>query len=188
VTATAPDGAALKVPGALRWGLVIIGVLAAVLGIVMILNPFTTAKVLAIIVGIELILGGVLDLVDHRYGNRNLSIASGVAGIVAGALVIAWPGVTLWVIAVIVGLGFLARGILQLVAGFSPAAKASGARGVLLASGALSAVAGVVALGWPKATIIVLAVLFGIRVLAVGLLEVGAGVLLGKVEVRTVEV
>ena len=45
-----------------------------------------------------------------------------------------------------------------------------------------------VALGWPKATIIVLAVLFGIRVLAVGLLEVGAGLLLGKVEVRTVEV
>ena len=188
MTAAAPDGAALKVPGALRWGLIVIGALAVVLGIVMVLNPFTTAKVLAIIVGIELLLSGMLDLMDHRYGNRWLSIASGAAGVIGGVAIITWPHVTLWVIAVIVGIGFLVRGAMQLAAGLSPEAKATGARGLLVAAGALSTVTGLVALTWPKATIVVLAVLFGIRVLAVGLLEVGAGVLLGKVEVEAVEV
>jgi uncharacterized membrane protein HdeD (DUF308 family) len=181
VTATAPDGAALRVPGALRWGLLIAGALAAILGVVMILNPFTTAKVLAIIIGIELILGGLLDLVDHRYSSKVLSIVAGLAGIVSGVLVIAWPGVTLWVIAVIVGLSFVLRGILQVIVGFSAEARREGARGLLLLSGVLSLLTGVLALAWPGATILVLAVLFGIRVLGVGLLEIGAGVLLGKV-------
>ncbi len=186
MTAAAPDGAALKVPGVLRWGLLGVGVLAVVLGIVMILNPFTTAKVLAIIIGIELILSGIVDLLDHRYG-RTLSIASGVAGIATGLVVVIWPHVTLWVIAVVVGIAFLLRGAMQLAAGFSAGAKVGGARGLLLFAGAMSIGAGVIALTWPKATIVVLAVLFGIRVLVVGLLQVGAGVLLGKVEVEVVE-
>lgn len=181
---TATDGAALKVPGALRWGLLIVGALAVALGIVMILNPFTTAKVLAIIIGVELILSGLLDLVDHRYASKAMSIVAGLAGIAAGVLVIAWPGVTLWVIAVIVGVSFVVRGLVQVAVGFSAEARREGARGLLLVSGVLSLLTGVLALAWPGATILVLAVLFGIRVLATGLLEIGAGVLLGKVELR----
>ena len=89
---TAPQGAVLKVPGSLRWALIGVGALAAVLGIVMISHPFTTAKVLAIIVGIELLVSGVLDLMDDRFGNRWFSIAAGTVGIVTGVLVIGWPG------------------------------------------------------------------------------------------------
>jgi uncharacterized membrane protein HdeD (DUF308 family) len=178
---SAPDGAALQIPGVLRWGLLLVGAIAAVLGVVMILNPFATAKVLAIIIGIELILSGLLDLVDHRYASKAMSIVAGLAGIASGVLVIAWPGVTLWVIAVIVGISFVARGLVQVAVGFSAEARREGARGLLLLSGVLSVITGVLALAWPGATILVLAVLFGIRVLTVGLLEIGAGVLLGKV-------
>lgn len=172
----------VKVPGALRWGLIVVGVLAAVLGVVMILNPFTTAKVLAIIIGIELILSGAVDLLDHRYRSKALSVIAGLVGIVAGVLAIAWPGVTLWALAVIVGLGFVVRGAAQVAAGLTAEAKLQGVQGLMVAVGAISIVAGMVALVWPKATIVVLAVLFGIRVVAVGVLQLGAGWLLGKVE------
>jgi uncharacterized membrane protein HdeD (DUF308 family) len=178
------DTTIVKVPGALRWALLIVGLLAAVLGVVMILNPFTTAKVLAIIIGLELIISGVVDLLDHRYRSKVLSVIAGLTGIVAGVLAIAWPGVTLWVLAIIVGLGFIIRGTAQVAAGFSTEAKLEGMQGLLVAVGAISIVAGMVALVWPKATIVVLAVLFGIRVVAVGVLQLGAGWLLGKVELE----
>lgn len=185
---TAPQGAVLKVPGSLRWALIGVGALAAVLGIVMISHPFTTAKVLAIIVGIELLVSGVLDLMDDRFGSRGFSIAAGTVGIVTGVLVIGWPGVTLWVLAAIVGFAFLLRGVMQVMAAFTTEAQLSGATGLLAVSGVLSLIVGVLALVWPHATIVVLAVLFGLRVLAVGLVQVAAGWALGKVDVEVIDV
>lgn len=181
---TVPTTTTMKVPGFLRWGLLGIGLITAVLGVVMIIHPFTTAKVLAIIIGIELIISGIFDLIDNRYPNKVASLLAGFAGIAAGVLVISWPKATLWVIAIIVGISFLTSGIMQIAAGMSSQAKSGGARGLLLASGVLSTTIGAVALVWPRATVAVLAVLFGLRLLAVGLTQVGAGVLLNKVEVE----
>ena len=176
VTTTTP-------PPALRWGFIILGAITAVLGLVIVLNPFTTAQVLAILVGIELILIGILDLIDHRAGNQKPSLAAGIVSILAGLAVCVWPDVTLKVIAFIVGIGFVIRGVILLVAAFTPEAKAKGGRGLLIFVGGLSSVVGIAAMVWPKATIVVLAVLFGIQMIIVGVMALLGGIALGKAEI-----
>ena len=89
---------------------------------------------------------------------------------------------------IIVGFAFLLRGVMQVMAAFTTEAQLSGATGLLAVSGVLSLIVGVLALVWPHATIVVLAVLFGLRVLAVGLVQVAAGWALGKVDVEVIDV
>jgi uncharacterized membrane protein HdeD (DUF308 family) len=85
----------------------------------------------------------------------------------AGILAIAWPGVTLRVIAVLTGVGMLAGGVVHT---FGAAAERSNQRWWLLrAAGLLSVAAGVSALAWPEATVLVLAVLLGARTLVLGM-------------------
>lgn len=180
---TATDGVAVPVPSALRWGLIALGAITAVLGVVIVLNPFTTAQVLAILVGIELILIGILDLIDHRAGRQTASLAAGIVSILAGIAVCAWPDVTLKVIAFIVGIGFVIRGVILIAVALTPEAKAKGGRGLLLFVGGLSAALGIAAMVWPKATIVVLALLFGIQMIIVGVTALLGGVALGKAQV-----
>ena len=55
----------------------------------------------------------------------------------------------------------------------------------LLASGAFSIVVGIVAVAWPEATVVVLAVLFGIEIAVLGLLEIALAMQLRQVDHHT---
>jgi len=93
-----------------------------------------------------------------------------VAYLVAGFLAIVWPGVTLWALAVVTGVGLLVAGVVH-TAGVIREHDYTGWWLVLLA-GLISIAAGLMALAWPEATILVLAVLLGVRTLVFGITEV----------------
>lgn len=162
------DDAARSV--AKRWGWYLLaGVAITVIGLLLLFNLFDAVATLAILVGVSLVIQGVDEIANAgRYQPRWPGYVLGLIDIVAGGLALAWPGVTLWALAVIVGVGYLVSGIAQLVFVIRNHHDLPN-RWVFVLLGAVSVLTGLVALSWPRATILVLAIFLGIRVLMTGI-------------------
>lgn len=95
----------------------------------------------------------------------------GVVYLVTGALAIAWPGITLWSLAVVVGVGYLIGGIGQLLFVLRNHHDLPN-RWAFVVLGVVTTLTGILALAWPGATILVLAILLGVRVLMSGVMMI----------------
>ncbi|HSP38144.1 MAG TPA: DUF308 domain-containing protein [Frankiaceae bacterium] len=154
---------------------VVLGAGTVVLGLVVMANPFATARTLAILVAIGLLVHGLLDGLRARRAPRPAAAFAAAGLLVLGGIVaLVWPGITLWILAVVVGMSIVLSGAVKATAAVADRHEFSGWP-LLLISGILSLVIGVVAVAWPKATIVVLAVLFGLQLAVVGLVEIAAG-------------
>jgi uncharacterized membrane protein HdeD (DUF308 family) len=98
--------------------------------------------------------------------------------IVGGVLAAAWPDITLWVLAVVTGVGLVISGVARIVGALSLRIEGWG---WLLFAGVLSVIVGLLALAWPDATILVLGLLLGIRMLLFGIAEIMFGLALHHV-------
>jgi uncharacterized membrane protein HdeD (DUF308 family) len=152
-----------------RWWLVAgLGVALVVIGILLLANLAEAAFTIAILLGIGFIVAGVDEFVEaDRHRARWPSYVLGALWIVTGVAAMVWPDITLWALAFTVGIGLIAVGLAE--AFFVIYYRRSlPLWGVWLLDGLLSVVVGVMALIWPEATVIVLAILFGVRVLMRG--------------------
>jgi uncharacterized membrane protein HdeD (DUF308 family) len=95
-----------------------------------------------------------------------------------------WPDVTLWALAVMVGVGLIIGGVAEVLfaARFR---RALPMWGVWWLDGALSVVVGIAALAWPEATILALAILLGLRVLLRGAATITFGLALRRLNLMT---
>lgn len=152
-----------------RWWLVVLfGLALAVVGVILLLNPFAAARTLAVLLAIALALTAVGELNQvERHQARWPSYA--LAGVWTAAAVVAlvWPDVTLWALAVTIGVALVVGGLIEITAAWNSRRDLPNA-GLWWLDGALSIAVGIAALVWPTATVVVLAVLFGIRVLLRG--------------------
>jgi uncharacterized membrane protein HdeD (DUF308 family) len=175
------EAEARELVGALgkHWGVVLsFGVITAGLGIAIMAWPQATIGVLAVLLGISLLISGVFSVVasftqpDHQTSTRVLTAISGALSIVLGF--VAFRGITqaTAVLALLVGVGWLVRGIFELVAGIG--AKGVPGRGLVITGGALSLAAGVAVLLWPAITLTALAWISGLWLLLLGVLQVVA--------------
>jgi uncharacterized membrane protein HdeD (DUF308 family) len=153
-----------------RVGVAVFGILAVVVGGILLFNPFAAARTLALFVGLALFLGGCLELaVAWDSDRRALAVLPGVVLVIGGLLAVFWPGITLWTLAVLTGLALCIQGIGRMVLAFAGRAEIPG-WGWLAAAGALNVVVGVLALVWPEATVLVLSLLLGAQILVFGVL------------------
>lgn len=151
------------------WAFLALGVVASVLGVVLLFDLFAAVRTLAFLVALGLIVTGLQELVAAgRYESR-MTVVAGVVLVVGGVLAAAWPGITLWVLAVIAGIGLIASGAARIVGAM--ALRVEG-WGWLLVGGIVSVVIGIMALAWPDATILALGFLLGLRMLLFGLAEI----------------
>jgi len=159
-----------------RWARGALAVVALLLGVVLVIRPTTSLGVLALLVGAGLILVGVLELVsreeavDGSVRVPRWRIAMAVLWIVAGLVVLALPGLTVRLLAVIVGAGLIVNGVLSALSGLRRGLGAD-ARIAAIALGLAGILFGVLALAWPDITLLVVAVVFGARLVVTGLLE-----------------
>lgn len=138
---------------------VLLGVLCIGIGSALTLRPFTSLGVLVVFVGICFLASGVSELWDARDGQRSaLTVAAGLGWLGAGAVVLAWPGITIHALAVVVGVSMLAGGVTRLTAAIRSRAAD---RVTASLSGVSSLVFGALALSWPDVTVLVLALLVG---------------------------
>jgi len=155
----------------LLWWLLLISALACVVvGTVLITAPFTGLAALRWLLAASLILTGLSEWGSGAAASRPRAARSiALLWIVVGIAAAVWPGTTVVSLALVVGTTLVIGGALKLGAalfGDQPE------RVIVGISALASIVIGVVALSWPAVTVLILAVIFGLRTVAFGIGQV----------------
>ncbi|KJE25579.1 hypothetical protein FF36_00195 [Frankia torreyi] len=170
-----------QTPSAVWPALLVVGLAVTVLGLLLILNPFATAGTLAVLAGVSLVLSGIGEtLAAARAENSAGTAFFGILLTLGGVVVLLWPGVTLRVLALLVGAILIITGVARALVTRALQSPEAGARSTVpsYAVAAVSVVLGVLALAWPDATIVALAVIFGIQLVVTGVTEIALGLAL----------
>lgn len=154
-----------------RWRFAI-GVLAVAVGAVVLTRPATSLGLLAALIGAAMLVAGLLELMG-RDGDDGRApwLSRVVAGLwgAGGLLVLVWPALTVRAVALVVGIALIVSGVRGVLGGIRARALLD-ARVAELALGVAGVVFGLLALLWPDITLLVVAVVFGARLIAAGAL------------------
>ena len=152
--------------GAPWWVLGIVGAATTTLGVLLTVRPLSSLTVLGIYTGISCVLSGLGDLVGRSEGMGRRSLVTGIGWVLAGIAVLVWLGRSLELLGPFLASLLVVTGVARLL----DVRRGTVADRVLAAMSGLSEVAfGVVALAWPDATLLVVAILFGVRTAGFGI-------------------
>ena len=159
----------------LWWLVLLAGVAAVVLGLLLLFRPFDSLVAMAWLLGLFLIVSGIAGLfAAHR---KDYGAGLAVVSLVIGIVLVAWPDITVQALAVIAGIGFIARGILRSAIAFVERGESWG---LLLVVGILGIGLGIAIMVWPDATVAVIGVVAGIGALITGISEIAVSLELRK--------
>jgi uncharacterized membrane protein HdeD (DUF308 family) len=98
----------------------IIGVLGIIAGVVLLRRPGETLLAIVLVLGVWLIVTGVVDLVRalSRSDDRGIRVLAALVDLALGIVILAWPGVSLATLAILIGIGFVIRGIVSIWVGW----------------------------------------------------------------------
>jgi len=157
------------------WLLVLFGLASIALGVTALASRIDAVATLVAVFAGSLIFAGLAELAftsttrDHKWPG----ILAGVASIAAGFIALAWPSVTLVVLAVLIGASLISWGVYRIYLSFvDPYVRP---RAVTLIEGVLLLALGVLALAWPNVSILVLAVLVGVFFIGFGIFSFVSG-------------
>jgi uncharacterized membrane protein HdeD (DUF308 family) len=154
MSAATPDQHPVVLPTAPVLAAVLGGAVSVVLGVLVLAWPEVTLKVGAVLFGIQLVVvGAVRAALGLFVGNvegwvRAVYVVSGVLVAVAGIVCIRQPVLSVAVIVLVIGVGWLVEGVALIAAG----ASSESGRWPALVAGGISLVAAVVLLAYPVET------------------------------------
>ena len=138
------------------------------LGLVLIIRPLDGTDAAARLIGAGVMLLGIDFVLDAVSSPRRIpSGFNGVVWIGIGFGAIVWPDPTIRGLAIVVGVGLVATGIVEIA---SAIVRAGPGRGFLVLGGVSSTLFGVAALAWPTITVLVLSIVTGARLVVAGVL------------------
>jgi uncharacterized membrane protein HdeD (DUF308 family) len=162
-----------------QFGAVLIGAGAVgiVAGILALVYPELTLLALALIAGINLLLLGVLSLIDafHDDGDttsRVLTAVLGLIGIIAGLVVMRRPGESLLAIVIVIGIWLIVTGVVDVIRALAAAED----RAIRLLGALVDIVLGALILALPGLSLGTLAVLVGISFVVRGTIAIVRGI------------
>lgn len=161
-----PMAAALDQP---RWLRLAFGVVTAVAGVLIIAWPGGTLVAVAVLLGLQLIVGGVFRAITaftfpaDGVAARILFLLLGILLVVLGILCLRAPLQTIAVLVLLFGLSCIVSGSLELFHGFT------GGGGWAIASGVVGILVGIVVLSYPVSSVSTLIWLLGIALVVLGL-------------------
>jgi len=167
-----------------KTGLIITGVVLALLGAVMFMRPVLALTVIILIAGWMLFILGAITLIDgfvHRKdGNSSLpmSLVGGVVELAIGLCIIAWPDAFAVYLYIMLGIVIAFTGIGDVIEAFGMRKARVGKWGVALAMGLLTLVLGVLVVLAPFAFLWAVTVITGIALLFDGITEIVAGIMM----------
>jgi uncharacterized membrane protein HdeD (DUF308 family) len=108
--------------GGTRFGMVILGLLAVLIGLLVLHHPFETVAVLGFIIGAFWVVGGLALLFagfgHEAEGRRTRLIVLGLVYAITGIVCLVYPGLSLTILAVILGIGLIVSGVIEIVLAF----------------------------------------------------------------------
>jgi uncharacterized membrane protein HdeD (DUF308 family) len=162
-----------------HWGWVLsFGIITLLAGIVVLAWPAATLLVIAVLFGVQLIVGGIFRFVsafaheDTSGGTRVLLALLGVLSIIIGLWAVRHVLLTLLALVVLLGIFWVVNGTIELFTALSHREMPN--RGWTAAMGVLSVLAGMIVLIYPGPSLLTLSVILGIWLLVYGLMEIMA--------------
>jgi uncharacterized membrane protein HdeD (DUF308 family) len=154
------------------------GALSVLIGLLVLVWPGATIRIIAWLFAIQLLVAGVLQLVSafsaaRGPGGRVLFALLGALSILVGLLCLREPLQTALVIGLLIGAMWVVQGVAGMV--HAIANESGAARGWAITSGVLSVLGGAVVLVYPGTSLVVLTWLFGIVLVAIGVVLVAQG-------------
>jgi len=160
------------------WLVTAIGLACAALGAILIADPFRSLGALSWVVGVALVVAGVGELGAAGSSVRPwLQRLAGSVWIVGGIAAVAWPGVTVRAVTLAAAVALIAGGAIKLVSAVSDRGDE---RLLQVLGGTTSVLVGLLVLAWPDASVLVLAVLFGIGAVVFGVGQIVVGLRLRR--------
>jgi uncharacterized membrane protein HdeD (DUF308 family) len=163
---------------------IIRGVLGIIFGLIALFAPIATAVVLAIVIGVWAIVDGVFDIVEairHRgSSSMALRIVLGAVSILFGILVLVWPGMSLGVLVIFVGIWAIIIGVLQIMASIRHRALPNSGWVWGIIGGALAILFGILVLIRPGAGLVSIIWIIGIWAIVWGITLIVLGVQLRR--------
>jgi uncharacterized membrane protein HdeD (DUF308 family)/fermentation-respiration switch protein FrsA (DUF1100 family) len=153
--------------------MVSLGAACVATGVWLVAEPFRTESTLRWLIGAGMFLSGAAEIASSPRARRPVLARSiGALWVVVGLIVIVFTTLTLYGIATVVGGAIAIGGVVRLA---DAMVKRGNDRTVQLLAGTTNVLMGVLASGWPAVTLLVLAVVFGVRTIFVGLVVVWSG-------------
>jgi len=157
-----------------------------ILGVMVMAWPSATVKLVALLFGLQLFVGGLFSLVRAftrgGEGSRVLLAVLGVLGILVGIFVLRHLFQTVVILVILLGVYWVLHGIIEFFVAIDQ--RGAPARGLNAAMGILSFIAGVVVLSWPSPTLLVLVWVLGVWLVVYGLVGI-AGAFMVRRAVKT---
>jgi uncharacterized membrane protein HdeD (DUF308 family) len=155
--------------------LIALGAASVILGIIVLAWPKETLRVVGILFGIFLLISGVVEIFvafapEIRTSTRVLSVLTGVLSIVLGLICFRGALESILLLALWIGFGWLITGITRAVSAGS--APYTPYRGWQIFGGVLLAIAGIVVIVSPIASIGALTLLAGIWLVVIGIWQI----------------
>ncbi|MGV0634765.1 HdeD family acid-resistance protein [Mycolicibacillus trivialis] len=155
------------------------GLLALVLGVLVLVLPGESIVAAAILFGAYLLVTGIAQVIfafslPITAGGRVLSFISGAASVILAVLAFRHfgddPSVAIWLLAIWIGIGFILRGTAATVSAISDPELPG--RGWTIFLGVVSLLAGVVMLASPFASLVILTLVTGSWLIVIGIFEI----------------
>jgi uncharacterized membrane protein HdeD (DUF308 family) len=160
-----------------HWGLIVLmGVLSVIIGVLAIVYPGQTIVTVSIFFAAWLFVSGIFSLFgsfsrDGDTGSRVLSAILGVLSIIVGWMLLRSPFQSVEVFIFVIGIFFLIQGVMTLIGAF---ARKQGRNWAIL-SGLLGIIAGLIVLIYPISSAVTLALIAGIWLIILGVMQIVAG-------------
>jgi uncharacterized membrane protein HdeD (DUF308 family) len=155
------------------WAVGIRGLAALLFGLLAIIWPGITVLALLALFGAYALVDGVVALGTAFFGRRGAAadrgwlVVEGIAGIAAGIVTFVWPGVTALVLLWLIAAWAFVTGIFEIVAAVRLRREIRG-EWLLILSGALSVLFGLVLVIWPATGALAVIYLIGIYAIVFG--------------------
>lgn len=170
-----------------NWRLYVLrGVLAILFGLAALFWPGMTLGVLVILFGAYVTLEGILAIVaalQHGIRDSWLVFLEGIAGVVVGLITFFWPAVTAVALLVLIAVWAIVTGILEIAAAVQLRREIVG-EWVLIMTGGLSILIGILLIANPGAGILAVIVLIGVYAMLFGALLIYLGVKVRSHEIQ----
>ena len=152
------------------------GIAAILFGILALVWPKLTLYVLVLLFGLFAVIGGITAVVAALRNTREpgwgFLLFEGILGILAGAIALAWPGITALAFLYLLAAWAILTGILELVAPL--AFPMRGGRAVLMVlAGLLSIVFGILIAAQPSSGLLAVVWLIGVYAIVFGVMYIG---------------
>ncbi len=152
--------------------LLIVGIVVVVLGALILSRPLTSLVLLGIYVGASAVVMGIVELVGRPASWWARSVSA--AWIIAGIAVLVWLGRSLELLPPVLAVLLVIGGLASI--GRAVSRGGASARVLALSWGVAQVAFGVLSFTWPDVTVLVLAVVFGVRTIVFGLGVLARGI------------